>query len=110
MVHGWLISKTEYFCDVGDIARLHAAALLDPKTVSRRLFGFANRFNLTEIIWIIRKLRPDNTFIPDPPVDDGSDLSEVIPAKDAEKLLQDFFGQEGWKSIEESISDGLEGW
>jgi hypothetical protein len=104
------MSKTEYFCDVGDIARLHAVALLDPNTVSRRLFGFAVPVNLTEIIGLVRKLRPDNTLIPDPPVNEGKDLSEIVPAKEAEKLLRDFFGQEGWKSVEESISEGIEGW
>ncbi|KAJ5511331.1 NAD-dependent epimerase/dehydratase [Penicillium expansum] len=98
----------QYFCDVIDIARLHAAALLDPNTVSRRLFGFAAPVNLTDMISVVRKLRPNNTLIPEPPVDDGRDLSEVIPAKEAERILQEFCGREGWTSLEDSIAQGLE--
>ncbi|KAJ5555814.1 NAD-dependent epimerase/dehydratase [Penicillium sp. DV-2018c] len=99
----------QYFADVGDIARLHAAALLDPSTVSRRLFGFATPVNVTDIISVVRKLRPESTLIPDPPVDDGRDLSVVLPAKEAERLLREFCGRDGWTSLEESIAQGLEG-
>ncbi|KAF4772063.1 hypothetical protein HAV15_004940 [Penicillium sp. str.  len=98
----------QYFCDVIDIARLHVAGLLDPKTVSRRLFGFAAPVNLTDMISVVRKLRPNNTLIPEPPANDGHDLSEVIPAKEAEKVLREFCGREGWTSLEESIAQGLE--
>ncbi|KAJ5926150.1 hypothetical protein N7516_007923 [Penicillium verrucosum] len=98
----------QYFCDVIDIARLHVAGLLDANTVSRRLFGFAAPVNLTDLISVVRKLRPNNTLIPEPPVDDGHDLSEVIPAKEAERLLREFCGREGWTSLEESIAQGLE--
>ncbi|OQE06429.1 hypothetical protein PENVUL_c018G03905 [Penicillium vulpinum] len=99
----------QYFCDVIDIARLHAAALLDPNTVSRRLFGFAAPINLTDMILAVQKLQPDNILIPEPPVDEGRDLSEVIPAKEAERLLREFCGREGWTSLEEIIAQGIEG-
>lgn len=59
------------------------------------------------MIAIVRKLRPDSTLIPDPPADEGRDLSEIIPAKDAERLLQKFFGRKGWTSMEDSIAQGL---
>ncbi|KAJ5306964.1 hypothetical protein PENANT_c003G11043 [Penicillium antarcticum] len=99
----------QYFVDVVDIARLHTAALLDPNTVSQRIFGFATPLNLTEMVAIVRKLRPDNTQIPDPPAD-GHDLTNVIPARKAEKLLRDFYGQPGWTTVENSIAVGLEGY
>ncbi|KAJ5153673.1 NAD-dependent epimerase/dehydratase [Penicillium coprophilum] len=99
----------QYFCDVIDIARLHAAALLDPNTVSRRLFGFTAPVNLTDMISAIRKLRPDNTLIPDTPVNEGRDLSKILPAKEAENLLREFWGREGWTPLEESIAQGIEG-
>ena len=83
-------------------------ALLDPNTVSRRLFGFAAPINITDIISVVRKLQPNNTLIPEPPVDEGRDLSEVIPAKEAEKLLREFCGRKGWTSLEDSIAQGLE--
>jgi nucleoside-diphosphate-sugar epimerase len=100
---------SEYFVDVVDIARLHTAALLDPNTVSQRIFGFAEPLNLTEMVAILRKLRPDNAQIPDAPAD-GHDLTNVLPARKAEKLLQDFYGKSGWTTAEESIATGLEGW
>ncbi|KAJ5261587.1 NAD-dependent epimerase/dehydratase [Penicillium chrysogenum] len=98
----------QYFSDVVDIARLHAAALLDPNTFSRRLFGFAAPVNLTDIVSVVRKLQPDSKLIPDPPIDEGRDLSEVIPAKEAERLLREFCGREGWTSLEDSIAQGLD--
>lgn len=64
--------------------------------------------NLTDIISIVRKLLPNNSLIPDPPVDDGRDRSEVIPAKEAERLLREFCGRKGWTSLEDSIAQGLE--
>lgn len=64
--------------------------------------------NLTDIISVVRKLQPNNTLIPEPPADDGRDLSEVIPAKEAETILREFCGREGWTSLEESIAQGLE--
>ncbi|KAJ5766059.1 uncharacterized protein N7511_003675 [Penicillium nucicola] len=99
----------QYFVDVVDIARLHTAALLDPSTISQRIFGFATPLNLNEMVNIVKKLRPDNTQIPDPPTD-GHDLTNVIPARKAEKLLQDFYGQPGWTTVETSIAVGLEGY
>lgn len=60
------------------------------------------------MISVVRKLRPNNTLIPEPPANDGRDLTEVIPSKEAERLLREFFGREGWTSLEESIAQGLE--
>jgi hypothetical protein len=60
------------------------------------------------MISVVRKFRPESTLIPDPPVDEGRDLSVVIPAKEAERLLKEFCGREGWTSLEDSIAQGLE--
>lgn len=102
-------SSSDYVVDVVDVARLHAVALLNPNVTSQRLFGHASPLNLTEIITTLRRLRPDNDQIPDAPEDDWHDQSIILPAKRAEKLLQEFCGKEGWTSAEDSIAEGIRG-
>ncbi|RFU35043.1 hypothetical protein B7463_g1306, partial [Scytalidium lignicola] len=97
----------QWFVNVRDDARLHVAALLDPKVQSQRLFAFAEPQNWTDVLRILRKLRPENTLIPSDPENEGRDLSEVPPSKKAEQLLKSFFGK-GWTGLEESIADGIE--
>jgi hypothetical protein len=94
----------EYFIDVQDTARLHVLALLDPKVQSSRLFPFAHALNWTDIIGILRKSQPDNDKIPDPPENEGRDLSFIKPRKRAEQLLQSFFGRPGWTPVEETFA------
>ncbi|PYH93219.1 aldehyde reductase II [Aspergillus ellipticus CBS 707.79] len=89
---------TEHFVDVEDVARLCIVGLLDsvmtwPELVSR-----------------IRKLRPNDTLIPDA-LDKGiRDQKKVVSRDRAEELLQEFFGQLGWIPIHESLERGIEGW
>ncbi|CAG8070524.1 unnamed protein product [Penicillium salamii] len=97
----------QWYVDVADVARLHVAALLSPTVWFERIFAFAAPQNWTEIIRILRKLRPDNLAIPPEPKDEGHDLSEVIPSKRANEILRDFFDRPGWISLEESIAEGI---
>lgn len=98
----------EYYVNVQDVARIHAIALLDPEIKSERLFAFAHPFQWTDMVRLLRKYRPGNDRIPNPPENEGHDLTEVPPAKRAEKLLKEWFGQPGWVSLEQSIKEGLE--
>jgi hypothetical protein len=98
----------EYFVDVRDNARLHIAALLDPAVESERIFALAAPFNWADIIGILRKLRPENKLIPDSPDNEGRDLSEIVPRKRAEQLLQTTFGRPGWTSLEDTIASAIE--
>ncbi|KAK4069893.1 uncharacterized protein Triagg1_6688 [Trichoderma aggressivum f. europaeum] len=97
----------QYFVDVRDTARLHVAALLDPNVKAERIFAFATEYNWTDVLHILRKLRPNQEF-PDDPENEGRDYSKVVPIARAQKLLKDFFGQESWISIEDSLADGIE--
>lgn len=99
----------QWFVNVEDCARLHVIALLDPNVVSERIFAFAATFNWTDIIGIFRRLRPDNRLLPDAPVNEGRDLSDVVQAPRAEELLKKFFGRPGWVGLEQSLADGIEG-
>ncbi|KAJ5682091.1 NAD dependent epimerase/dehydratase [Penicillium maclennaniae] len=96
----------QYYVDVVDTARLHAIALLAPSVKSQRIFAFAAPFNVTDVISILRGLRPDHKF-DDPPANEGQDLTEVVPAPKAEKLLQEYFGQKEWTPLKESIAAGI---
>ncbi|KAL7928116.1 NAD(P)-binding protein [Trichoderma chlorosporum] len=97
----------QYFVDVKDTARLHVAALLDPNVNEQRIFAFAKAYNWTDVLTILRKLRPDQEY-PSNPENEGRDYTEVIPMARAQKLLQSFFGQKSWTSLEESLAAGIE--
>ncbi|EED21148.1 NAD dependent epimerase/dehydratase, putative [Talaromyces stipitatus ATCC 10500] len=97
----------QYYVNVQDVARLHAIALLDPELKSDRLFAFAGTFNWTEIIDILRKLRP-NGKLPTPPENEGRDLSVIKPAKRAEELIKTWFGRPGWVSLEQTLKEAVD--
>lgn len=99
----------EWFVNVEDTARLHVIALLDPAVESERIFAFAEKFNWTDIVGILRELRPENKLIPDPPENEGRDLSELVLAPKAERMIQNFFGRSGWVGLKESVAAGIEG-
>lgn len=59
------------------------------------------------MLTILRKLRPDQEFASDPE-NEGRDYTEVIPIARTQKLLQTFFGQTSWTSLEDSLAAGIE--
>lgn len=83
------------------------AALLDPKIKEERIFAFAQEYNWTDVLDILRKLRPNRQF-PLNPENEGRDYTQVAPRDKAKKILQDFFGQPDWVSLEESLAAGIE--
>ncbi|KAM0451770.1 hypothetical protein ACHAO4_005727 [Trichoderma viride] len=94
------------FIDVQDCARLHVAGLLDPSVKDQRIFGLVQEYNWTDVLAIFRRVRPE-LKLPEDPVNEGRDLTEVVPRDKAEKLLKDFFGQPGWTSLEDSLKAGV---
>ena len=98
----------QWWINVTDIARVHVAALLSPAVNNERLFAFAAPFNWSDIIGILKKLRPENKKIPSAPQDEGRDLSDVWgPSRRAEGLMKEFFGLKGWRGLEESLEAGI---
>ncbi|KAJ5321955.1 cinnamoyl-CoA reductase [Penicillium brevicompactum] len=93
-----------WYVNVEDTARLHIAALLDPKIQSERIFGTAAKFTWPEVIAILRKLRP-NSNTPDAPNDHQCQLDYVLSNR-AEQILLDFFGS-GWVSLEVSLEQAI---
>ncbi|KAH8689555.1 putative cinnamoyl-CoA reductase [Talaromyces proteolyticus] len=98
----------QWFVDVEDTAKIHTIALLDPEVSSERIFAFAATYTWTEILGILRRLRPSNDKIPATPENEGHDLSKILPAKRAEQLLERFYGK-GWTKLEDSIAAGIDG-
>ncbi|KAE8381963.1 hypothetical protein BDV26DRAFT_278373 [Aspergillus bertholletiae] len=96
-----------WFVDVVDTARLHVIALLNPDLKSQRIFAFAAPFQLQDFVNILRMLRP-GAQIPDARVNEGVDLSEIVPSADAENLLKTIYGQEGWTTLEDSLARTIE--
>ncbi len=97
----------EHYVHVKDCARLHAAALLDESVKNERIFAFAAEYNWTDVITVLRKLRPGREFL-DPPENEGRDFTVVAPKARAAKLLKSFFGQDGWIGFEQSLAEGIE--
>ncbi|KAI0911776.1 aldehyde reductase [Ustulina deusta] len=90
----------QYFVDVQDDALLHVAAAIHPGVESERIFAFAEPVNGDSILATLRRLYPGRTFLPDFQAE--QDLSDIVPRKRAETLLNDM-GKTGWTSLEESI-------
>lgn len=99
---------SEYYVNVRDTARLHVAALLDPDVQSERVFAWVAEHNLTDIVDVLRRLRPQNQIIKNAPENEGRDMAIVPPVARAEKLLKSFFGVNGWVGFEESMAEGIE--
>lgn len=91
----------QYEVDAEDIARLHVAAMLHPDAQGERVFGYAYRKNLTNLIQYLRELYPDKQF-QDPPANEGEFLANVLARPRAEELLKWVKG-DGWTGYKESL-------
>lgn len=98
-----------HYINVTDTARLHlAAAVLDGSLSNQRIFAFAGEFNWNDVIDAIKQVRPDIklTVEHDPSI--GRDLTKV-PYEQGAHLLKKWFGQDGYKSLAESVKENLIG-
>lgn len=95
--------------DVIDDARIHIiAGALDPSLKNERIFAFNVAFNWTDIIGIIKELHPNATSIAKAPENEPRDLSKV-PNELGAKLLKEWYGQDGYKPLKQSVKENLEG-
>ncbi|CAG8037221.1 unnamed protein product [Penicillium salamii] len=94
-----------WYIDVEDVARLHIAALLDPNIQSERIFGTAAKFRWTDVIAIMRRLRPNNPNIPDAPNDIQCPFDYALAPR-AEQILLGFSGS-SWVSLEDSLEQAI---
>jgi nucleoside-diphosphate-sugar epimerase len=99
----------QWFVDVIDDARVHIAALIDEDVKGERLFAFAKEFNWGDMVDAVRKVRPEAKGLLEKKEGEGRDLSLVPENVRAERLLGKWWGQEGWKDLEESVRENLAG-
>lgn len=99
----------QWFINVDDNARIHLAALLDKTVKNERIFAYAQPFHWNDLLEAVRKVRPHAKTLPDPLPPNDRDLSEVDNHL-GESLLQKWFNQTGYKTLEESVRENLEGY
>ena len=93
-----------------DNARIHLiAAALDPCIKNERIFAFNKTFTWTDVIEILRELRPDAKIIASPPENDEHDLSKVPNEMGAELLKKWYDQRRGYTSLRESVEASIEG-
>lgn len=79
---------------------------MDPAIRNERIFAFARPFSFTEMIEILRELRPDVKTLASPPANEGRDLSRV-PNGLGRQLLRKWYGQQDYKTMRQSIEECL---
>ncbi|CAD6439159.1 ebf20792-6757-483f-ac61-ff85cab6d40b-CDS [Sclerotinia trifoliorum] len=98
----------QYFVDVQDVGRLHVSALVDEDVKNERLLASAEPFNNNTLLRIFRKIRPDAKIMDDFHDDNVNDLSKVANQRAAELLRRDF-KRPGFTSLEESLTNNIQG-
>ena len=105
-----LTGVIEYFIDIVDNARLHlCAAVLDESLQNERIFAYGGPLNEKESIEAVKKARPDvdvSKLKIDP--DERRDLTKY-PNEVGAKLLKEWYGQDGYKSLQQSFKENLQG-
>lgn len=100
----------QWYIDVVDNARLHLiAGVLDGDVKNERIFAFAETFNWNKAFAAVKKVRPDVKHELKPVDGELEDLS-TVPNELGAKLLKKWFGQDGYKSFEQSVKENLEGY
>ncbi|KAL8793879.1 MAG: hypothetical protein Q9195_003498 [Heterodermia aff. obscurata] len=96
----------QWMVNVKDSARLHVSALIDSRVETERILAFAEPYNWSDILAILRKLYPDKIF-PDDIPNEPRDLSTLDHSRGVQ-LLQ-AYGRTGFTSLEESVRENTAG-
>lgn len=97
----------QWMINTSDDAKIHVAALIDQTVAGERIFAFAQPFDWNDLLEAVRKARP-NAPLSEPLPAHGKDISKVDNAL-GEKLLLKWFNQPGYKLLDESVQENLEG-
>lgn len=95
-----------YMVDVIDDARIHVAVAIDSKVNNQRIFACDEPFNWRLVIEAVRKVLPD-ADLPRPDPDELLDIS-TIDNKLGADLLKKWWGQPGYKGLEQTIRETVE--
>ncbi|KAF4464318.1 aldehyde reductase II [Fusarium albosuccineum] len=97
----------QWFCDVKDVSTLHVGALLLDQVKSERLFAYAARCTINDILGIFRNLSPGKTFRGNV-VDVKPDLTDV-PNKTSSEVLE-VLGLARWTTLQECLALLVKQW
>lgn len=96
----------QYFIDVRDCAALHVALTVVPGVENERVFGFAHKYTLQEMVDVLKKNFPNAKSVPQSV--DNKDKELVNLKHEAWKRGEDLLkqmGWNGWRNLEESMVD-----
>lgn len=96
----------QWSVDVRDVARAHVSALLEADVQNERLFAFAEPYNYSRIVEVLKKVDPSRQDYPPSPENEGQDLSTVDNIRVIELLKRD--GREGFITLEQSLREQLQ--
>ncbi|EIM82969.1 NAD-P-binding protein [Stereum hirsutum FP-91666 SS1] len=94
----------QYFVDVRDTARFHVIALTNPAVKSERILAYAEPYNWSKILDILRKAYPTRKW-PDNIPDEPKDLCTLTEARSRAIELLKELGRKDFITLEESIND-----
>jgi len=100
--HNW---AAVYLVDVKDVALLHVASVLDPEVENARLQAWGHNSSWNAVLASLRRIRPEKEFIADRP--DTQYLTVTTDETEVLGLLKKWGGQSGWRSLDETVEDGL---
>lgn len=91
--------------DVKDVALLHVVAVLDPEVKDTRLMAWGDNCNWNDILAIMRRLYPHHKYVDNLPNMSTMSLTSDLSLPLA--LLKKWNGQDGWRSLEETVRDDV---
>ncbi len=92
--------------DTIDDARIHIAAAIDSAVANERIFACDSPFNWRLVIETIHRILPD-LKLPTPDPNESMDITTIDNDTGAE-LLKKWWGQPGYKGLEQTIRETLE--
>ena len=96
----------QWSVDVRDVARLHVAPLLELDVRNERIFAFAEPFNYSRVVSILKELDPSRQQYPPPLTDEGQDIMTIANSRAVELLKRT--GRSGFIELKESLRAQLE--
>ncbi|KAK0707265.1 aldehyde reductase [Lasiosphaeris hirsuta] len=95
-----------FLSDIKDVTMLHVAAVLDPGVQNARIQAWGRGCNWNDILAVARRLYPQHEFIDDLP--GMTRLSVTTDESAALRLLSEWTGQDGWRTLEQTVRDGID--
>ncbi|KAF2175740.1 NAD(P)-binding protein [Zopfia rhizophila CBS 207.26] len=91
----------QHFIDVVDCAKLHLGAAVHPEVKAERVFGFAEPYNWSQVLEILKSAYPEKKFADELPRS-GKDLSHP-PKERSEWLLKEMGQGGGYTGLKDSL-------